>query len=295
MPTLVANWKMNGLPSDVEPWLAPLRQQAGQEGQGGKVRCVVCPPFPLLPVVAGALEGSVGSVGQSVGSVEQSKGQSVGQFGQSVGGLQLGAQDCHSELSGAYTGAVSPSLLKQTGCDWVILGHSERRRDYGETPEQIAAKARAARAAGLGVIVCLGETLETRHRLTTGSTGDGEQAVSEYLARELETLLGGLEGAPEGLQGTPEALSGALMVAYEPVWAIGSGEAATPAVAGAILGVLRERVDSLGVKADFLYGGSVAPDNAADFLKAGADGLLVGGVSLQPDKLTATLEAMALV
>ena len=264
MPILVANWKMHGTPRDLEPWLAPLRSTDA-------VRSVACPPFPLLSLAAQELADSTDRA-DSADSTDSR--------------VQLGAQDCHSKPAGAYTGAVSPSLLKEMGCAWVILGHSERRRDYGETPPQIAAKAQAARAVGLGAIVCLGESKETRDRL---STSGGEQAVCRHLSDELETLVGGLEAAPEGL----EAATGGLMVAYEPIWAIGSGQAATPATAGAILSALRERANSMGLRAEFLYGGSVAPDNAADFLKAGADGLLVGGVSLQPDKLTATLEAMA--
>ena len=258
MTTLVANWKMNGAPSDVGAWIAPLR------GFSKDMRKVVCPPLPLLshPLLARDAEFLANGNGRRAN-----------------GFFSLGAQD-FSEVAverGAHTGSVSPYLLKETGCSWVILGHSERRRDYGETTEQIAKKAQAAQEAGLGVILCLGETQQEREALMASG---GAPAVAKHLSDELGALLAGLE-------------SDSLMVAYEPVWAIGSGEAATPEVVGAILEALRERASSMGVEAEFLYGGSVGPDNAADFMtKGGADGLLVGGVSIKPDLLTATLRAM---
>ena len=136
---VAANWKMNGAPGEAEALLAPLMEAAG-EG----LAAVACPPYPLLAEAREVLARHGG-------------GAQVG--------CELGAQNCHAEAAGAFTGEVSPVLLRSLGCRWVILGHSERRRDFAETTELVAAKARAAREAGLAPILCFGETSEEREAL----------------------------------------------------------------------------------------------------------------------------------
>ena len=206
---------------------------------------VVCPPATLLHPAAAAAEGSA---------------------------VGVGAQDCSPHAPGAHTGDLSASMLRDAGAAWVILGHSERRADHGETDEQVAAKVKAALAAGLTPVVCVGETHAER------AAGRAELVVRRQVADSL----------PPELEGTPFAL------AYEPIWAIGTGETPTvdevSAIHGAIRQALRDAVGATEVRV--LYGGSVKPANAAEFLHAdGVDGALVGGASLKADDFAGIIRA----
>lgn len=192
--------------------------------------------------------------------------------------VRLGAQNVSAHEKGAYTGEVSPSMLAGLGCHFAIVGHSERRALFGETDAGVAARAKAAMSGGLVPIVCVGETLGER------TSGDAETVVR----RQLDGSLDGL--APL----SPED----LVIAYEPVWAIGTGETATPEQAQQMHAVIRQRLrDRLGEMASgvqILYGGSVKPGNAAELFGQGdVDGGLVGGASLDADSFAAIVRAGA--
>jgi triosephosphate isomerase len=185
--------------------------------------------------------------------------------------LELGGQDLHPAGEGAHTGEVSGRQLVDAGCRWVLCGHSERRRDHGEDDEVVARKVAAAARAGLAPVLCLGET------------GDERKAgrTEEVLDRQLSA---GAAAAPEG-----------LVVAYEPVWAIGTGETATPELAQQAHAFLRRRLETLLSKpvagtTRILYGGSVKPENAGALAaEEDIDGFLVGGASLDPEKFLAIM------
>jgi triosephosphate isomerase len=193
---------------------------------------VVCPPFPYLGEVGAQLAGTR---------------------------IALGAQTVSEHASGAHTGEVSAAMLKEFGCRYVIVGHSERRQLYGERDEQVAAKFGAAARAGLTPILCVGETLEERERGRT----------EEVVARQLDAVVKGSD------------FDGAVL-AYEPVWAIGTGRNATPEQAQAVHAFLRKR---LSAETRILYGGSVKAQNArALFAMPDVDGGLIGGASLAADE-----------
>ena len=239
MQQLIAgNWKMNGLRADLDILDAIERDMPG------KVEGLVCVPSTLL-VAATADRGT----------------------------LAIGAQDCHAEEAGAHTGDLSAPMLADAGASDVIVGHSERRTEHGETNEIIAAKARAAHAAGLRTIVCIGETEGERD---AGRTLD-------VLAEQLRSSI------PDCATATN------TVVAYEPVWAIGTGRSAAPAdVEEAhehVRSILREMIDG-GERVRVLYGGSVKPDNAEQLLAIGAvGGALVGGASLKASDFLAICNA----
>lgn len=234
---IAGNWKMNGLR---DAGLELAQALAGQSLAEAPLPCdlLICPPAPLLFPVADVLAGSP---------------------------IALGGQDCHSARSGAHTGDISAEMLKDTGCSYVIVGHSERRGDHAEGDALVRAKAEAAQAAGLVPIVCVGETADER---AAGRTA----AVIE---RQIEGSL------PHGDE------QGALVVAYEPVWAIGTGKTATVEDVAEVHAQIRALLSkNLGQAAAaetrILYGGSVKPDNAAKLLAlADVDGALVGGASLK--------------
>ena len=185
----------------------------------------------------------------------------------------LGAQTVHAEAGGAHTGSVSAPMLADLGCRFVLVGHSERRA-AGETDADVAAQARAALASGLVPVVCVGETLAQR------DAGDAEAVVTASLRASLD----GVDGKA----------AGALIVAYEPVWAIGTGRTASPEQAQAMHAVLRDALRALGLPDGLaiLYGGSVKPDNAAElFAQPDLDGALVGGASLDADAFAAIVRA----
>jgi triosephosphate isomerase len=231
-PLIAGNWKMHGLRADA---LALAREVAAGTGTQG-AELLVCPPFTVLAEVAGALAG---------------------------GRVAVGGQDCHTATKGAHTGDISAPMLKDAGASHVILGHSERRADHGETDALVRAKAEAALAAGLTPIVCVGESEAQR------LAGEAEAVVT----RQLDGSL------PDGF-----AAAGGV-VAYEPVWAIGTGRTPTEAEIAAIHGAIRARLQArfgaAGGRLRILYGGSVKPANAAAILALpNVDGALVGGASL---------------
>nr|BAF62900.1 putative triosephosphate isomerase [uncultured bacterium] len=236
-PLIAANWKMNGDLALAEAVIAGLA-----EGGGGGVDVLLCPPFVYLREVARM--------------VRQAK----------VEGLMVGAQnlDCHAH--GAFTGEVSAAMIADAGCEYVIAGHSERRALFGESDDDVARKAQAARGAGLATVVCVGETFAERE------AGRTEAVVESQLA----PLAGFFAGGGDGCD---------FAVAYEPVWAIGSGQSATPGDARAVHEFIRRRIaannPAAADRARVIYGGSVKPGNAAGlFAEPGIDGALVGGASL---------------
>lgn len=246
--TLIAgNWKMNGLRADGVALAGALAARLA-EGPAPNCDLLICPPFPLIPLVAAASAGSA---------------------------LAVGAQDCHPARSGAHTGDCSALLLADLGCGAVIVGHSERRADHAETDALVKAKAEAALSAGLTAIVCIGETLAQRE-------------AGRTIAVNRAQLLGSL---PDGA--VPET----LVIAYEPVWAIGTGRVATPEQAqevhAAIRAILAERLGGRAAAAiRLLYGGSMKPDNAARLLALpDVDGGLIGGASLVADDFWAIARA----
>ena len=184
--------------------------------------------------------------------------------------IQLGAQNVHWESGGAYTGEVSPGMLAKLGVSYVIVGHSERRQMFGDADDVVARKLRAVLDEGMTPIVCVGETLEER-----------EQEITEQvIGGQLEVALSGLDAATVA----------SLVVAYEPIWAIGTGRTADADTAAAACGFLREQVRSQWADAAddtrILYGGSVNPGNVAGLMaKRDIDGGLVGGASLDPDQM----------
>jgi triosephosphate isomerase (TIM) len=184
------------------------------------------------------------------------------------GDVGLGVQNVHWEASGAFTGEVSAAMAAGAGAGFVLAGHSERRHIFGEADEEVGRKAAAALAAALIPVVCVGETLKEREA--------GQ--LNDVLLRQLDAALDAL----------PADAGSRLIIAYEPVWAIGTGVNATPADAAEAHGIVRERLaarydPAVAAAIPILYGGSVKPDNAAELLAAdGVDGLLVGGASLDP-------------
>jgi triosephosphate isomerase len=234
-PLVAGNWKMHGVKA-VLPEIMAIRV-AVDRGEAGVAELAVCPPATLIPPAAGIVVGST---------------------------VALGGQNCHEKISGPYTGGISAEMLKDAGCSYVIVGHSERRSFRGETDAQVRGKAEAARRAGLTAIVCVGETRAERDE-----------------GRALETVRTQVrESVPQG--STPAT----VVVAYEPIWAIGTGHTPTdPEVAemhGSIRELLSEFLGEAGRRVRILYGGSVKPDNAKEFLSLpNVDGALVGGASLK--------------
>jgi triosephosphate isomerase len=196
-------------------------------------------------------------------------------------GIKVGAQNVFWEESGAFTGEVAPAMVAEL-CDFVIVGHSERRKFFGETDETVNKRLKAALAAGLEVIVCIGETLEENE------AGQTEAVVTRQLVK--------------GLEGISEAQAAAITIAYEPVWAIGTGRAATPQDANnvhkdVIRPLLREQFgDARAELMRIQYGGSIKPDNAAElFAMSDIDGGLVGGASLKANSFVAIVKAASMV
>jgi triosephosphate isomerase len=222
---VAGNWKMHGSRAFSGALLDALIAGLGREST---VEAAVCPPFPYLQLASEHLSGTP---------------------------VALGAQNVSEHAQGAYTGEVSAAMLKDLGCRYVIVGHSERRQLCGEGDAQVAAKFAAAQAAGLTPILCVGETLEQREAART----------EEVVARQLEAIL-------------KQAEFGNAVLAYEPVWAIGTGRNATPEQAQAVHEFLRARVFP---ETRILYGGSVKAGNAAAILAMpDVDGGLIGGASL---------------
>ncbi len=243
---IAGNWKMHTTRASAQELAAAVAKGLPA---GTAVRVAVCPPFPWLTVVAEVLTNSP---------------------------VAVGAQDCHFEKEGAFTGEVSPQMLLDAGCGYVIVGHSERRHGLGESDSLVNKKARAALAAGLSVIFCIGELLDERE---AGRT----EAV---LDRQLTA----------GLAGIPPEHAGKLVIAYEPVWAIGTGKVATTEQAQEAHAYVRRKIAGMfGEKVAgsllILYGGSAKPENVAGLLsQPDVDGALVGGASLKPELFLAIVK-----
>jgi len=250
VPLIAGNWKMHKTLSEAVSFASALKGQLEEGGRG--VEVAVCPPFTALAGVSEVLKES---------------------------GINVGAQDVFWEEKGAFTGEISPPMLADLGCRYVIIGHSERRQYFGETDSAVNRKTRAALRWDLVPIVCVGETLSERE-------GGAALRVVE------RQLRGGLEGL------LPHQAAG-LVIAYEPVWAIGTGVNASPRDAQEMIAFIRRTVGEMygGRAAEsvrILYGGSVSPANAASILaEPDIDGALVGGASLDLASFLTIVDAAA--
>lgn len=247
---VAGNWKMN---TDIASGVALASAIAAGAPSMNGISIIVGPPFVSLAAVRDAVAGS---------------------------GIAVAAQNVHADDNGAFTGEIAAPMLAGL-CEYVFIGHSERRQFYGETDESVGRKAAAALSHGLRPIVCVGETLDER---------ESGQAV-EVIRRQVVAALADLD---------PEAAAGHLSIAYEPVWAIGTGRAATPEIADQIMGgaIWPTVAASLGAEVasvtPLLYGGSVNSGNAADFAAVSSiNGALVGGASLEADSFLAVASAFS--
>jgi triosephosphate isomerase len=240
---VVGNWKMHGSQPFVDQLLEALKPQAAMLR---RTEMVVCPPFVYLAQAIRLLAGS---------------------------GIGIGAQNVSEHSEGAFTGEIAASMLKEIGCRYVIVGHSERRTLFGESSEQVARKVVAALAAGVTPIICVGETLAEREAGRTLAV----------VAAQMDAVLEQIDSQH----------CGALVWAYEPVWAIGTGRTATPEQAQQVHAFLRQRLTQHGAAAvPLLYGGSVKADNAAQlFAQRDIDGGLVGGASMDAETFGAICRA----
>jgi triosephosphate isomerase len=246
-PLIAANWKMNKTIPEAREFCAALLP--GLEGGSDGPEVAICPPFPALSAVAELCAGR---------------------------GVLVAGQNMHQEASGAFTGEVSAAMLLDAGAGAVVLGHSERRRLFGETDEALAVKVPAALGAGLTPILCVGESEEQRE--------DG--ATEAVLDRQIGAALANVDG---------EKLA-TVVIAYEPIWAIGTGRTASADQADEACGFIRSLIAARdGDAADRVriqYGGSVKPANAAELLgREQIDGALVGGASLDPGDFAAIVAA----
>lgn len=234
---IAGNWKMNKTVSEAADLAKAVRAAMTKATE---TEVVLCPPFTALTAVAAEINGS---------------------------SVRLGAQNMHWEEKGAYTGEVSAAMLRSAGCDYVILGHSERRQYFGESDESVNKKCQAALKAGLIPIVCVGETLAERQASTT------EAVVERQVRGALQNLTAGQVAG--------------LVIAYEPVWAIGTGVVATTEQAQQVHAFIRQLIGQLcgsdaAEAVRIQYGGSMKPDNAAQLLaQTDIDGGLIGGASLE--------------
>ena len=243
---IAGNWKMNKTPAEAKELIAaiaPLVKDAGCE-------VIACTPFVDLSAAQEAAQGT---------------------------NIQIGAENCHWEKSGAYTGEISAEMLSSMGVNIVIIGHSERRQYFGETDMTVQKRVRAALDAGLTVILCVGETLEQREQGIT----------SELVAMQTKIALGGV---------SKEELK-RVIIAYEPVWAIGTGKTATAEQANEVCHTIRECIASVYSQAaadgiTIQYGGSMNAGNAAELLaQPDVDGGLIGGASLKPNDFATIVKA----
>ncbi len=244
---IAGNWKMNTRSIDGELLAADVVKGLGS---GSNVTVAVCPPFPFLARIAQVVKGT---------------------------SVALGAQNCYPKDDGAFTGEVSPAMLVDVGCAYVIIGHSERRQFFHDTNDFVNAKVHAALKAGLQVILCIGETLDDRKSNRTEAVLDAQLTGSLAKITSVELAK--------------------MVIAYEPVWAIGTGVNATPQQAQDAHAFVRRRVaqlcgDAAAHALVIQYGGSVKPDNAATLLnQPDVDGALVGGASLKADDFLAIVRA----
>jgi triosephosphate isomerase len=242
---IAGNWKMNGSLQSVIDLVEGIKA-----GDAGKAQLAVCPPAIYLMKVGGMLDGS---------------------------GVALGAQNFCDQESGAFTGEISAAMLKESGCRYAIVGHSERRALYGESDQLVAARYAMAIAGGLTPILCVGETLDER-----------DSGVTEaVVGRQIDAVLDG-----SGIASMTQAV-----IAYEPVWAIGTGQVATPEQAQAVHEFIRDRLAQLDSDIaqglQILYGGSMNPANAAQLLsQQDIDGGLIGGAALKANDFIAIAQAV---
>ena len=244
---IAGNWKMNQTPAQTKEFITALAPMVA-----GKDACdiVLCVPFVDIPTAVEAARGT---------------------------NIHIGAQNVHFKESGAYTGEISAQMLCECGVEYVVIGHSERRQYFGETDETVNLRTKAALAAGLKVLLCLGEVLAERQAGIT----------NEIVSMQTKLDLAGISA--EDLKN--------VIIAYEPVWAIGTGLTATPEQADETCGVIRDTVAALyGAEAaaniTIQYGGSMNDKNAAELLsKENVDGGLIGGASLKTDAFTAIVDA----
>jgi len=262
-PLVVANWKCNPTTLDEAREILNGVKEGMREIE--KVEAIICPPFLYLPYW-------------------------VEFFSKKEKKIKLGAQDCFWEEKGAFTGEISPKQLLNFGCEYVIIGHSERRRYFGETDKMINKKIKAVITTKLKPILCIGESEKERKK---GKT-------FEILKRQLENDLKDLSPNTHNLK--------SLIVAYEPVWAIGTGNACNPKEAKEVLIFLKKFTHQLinspaqynsegiysGSTNQLLYGGSVNSENAKDYIEAGFDGLLVGGASLNAEEFIKLVRSVEL-
>ena len=238
-PIIAGNWKMNKTPEETTQLIKELVPMVKDVDT---VDIVVCPPFVNLAAAKAALEGS---------------------------NIKLGAQNMHFEQSGAYTGEVSPGMLLALGVEYVVLGHSERRQYFGEADEGVNKKTKAALAAGLKPIVCIGETLEEHEAGIT----------AEVVCKQTKLALLGLSASE----------AAGVVLAYEPIWAIGTGKTATAEDANDTIGAIRAAVkevygDDTAQAVRIQYGGSMKPSNASELMaKPEIDGGLIGGAALKAE------------
>jgi triosephosphate isomerase len=237
------NWKMNGTGAAL-PEITAISQAHGDAA----VDVLICPPATLLHRVSDAADGAIAT----------------------------GGQDCHAADSGAHTGDISAAMLAEAGATYVILGHSERRQDHGESDLEVREKARAAMQAGLKTIICVGESLDEREASNT-----------------LDIIAGQLAGS------VPDTVTGeSLVIAYEPIWAIGTGKTPTLDQIGEVHDFIRAELErrfgaGVGRSTRILYGGSVKPGNAGEiFAVSNVDGALVGGASLRAEDFSPIVEAL---
>ncbi len=239
---IAGNWKMNGVLAEAREFVRGMAENPAPE----RVEVALMPPFTLLHPLAEKLSSR---------------------------GIRLGAQNVYYEPKGAFTGSISPLMLRDAGCHYVILGHSERRDIMGETEEAIHHKLLAAWDAGLEPILCIGEHLEERKSGTT----------NEVLAKQLALLEGTDAEKP-------------LTIAYEPVWAIGTGVTPTLDEVRETHAFIHGKLGGFGRSCRVLYGGSVNPGNASDLLALeGVDGALVGGASLKADSFSQIVAAASAI
>lgn len=251
-PLIAGNWKMYKTAGEGVILVQSLEERV--QSMWDRVEVAVCPPFIGLKSVSTLIE------------LDRLQ-------------ISLGAQNCHWEAEGAYTGEVSPRMLVDLRCDYVILGHSERREMFGETNETVNKKVKAVFAAGMTPIMCCGETLATR------DAGETDAYVREQVRA--------------GLEGIDAEQAGEVVIAYEPIWAIGTGRTPTPESANDVCRAIRATVGALfgqpaAIRVRILYGGSVKPENARQFFgEPDIDGALVGGAALDAESF-AEIAAAAL-
>ncbi|MHB8853204.1 MAG: triose-phosphate isomerase [Ignavibacteriaceae bacterium] len=245
---IAGNWKMNNNLAESQNLISKLIEGLGKE----KTNCdvIICPPFTSLNLSASLISGSI---------------------------IKLGAQNMYFEENGAFTGEISASMLLNSRCEYVILGHSERRHIFGETDDLINKKIKKALSSGLKPIFCVGETLDERESGVT----------NEIIKRQVY----------EGLNGLSEKDLDTIIIAYEPVWAIGTGKTATPNQAQEVHNFIRNLVSdkfssTAAEKIIIQYGGSVKPDNAKELLsQKDIDGALVGGACLKAESFIGIIQA----